>query len=118
MVQCRKLVDGKWCSAKISIEERLCTYCSNNDAETECHIFIRCTKYSDLRSDRFNVAKDLIINFDDLYSECRFIAILESDETILVQHLANCIYHICKRKIEHVNPGHVNLNDSNICSNT
>ncbi len=115
---CRKLADGKWCSAKIPIEERLCTYCSNNDVETECHVLIKYTKYSDLRSDLLNVAKDLIINFDVLDSECKFITILESNETSLVQQLAKCIYHIFKRRIEHVNAGHVNLDDSKICSNT
>ncbi len=73
---------------------RKTTYCSNNDVETECYVLITCTKYSDLRSDLFNVAKDLIINFDDLSSECKFITILESDETSLVQQLAKCIYHI------------------------
>ncbi len=72
----------------------LCTYFSNNDVETECHLFITCTKYSDLRSDLFNFAKDLIINFDDLDSECNFITILESDETSRVQQLAKCIYTI------------------------
>ncbi len=71
-------------------------------------------KYSDLRSDLFNVAKDLFINFDDLDSECRFITILESDETSLVQQLAKCIYHIFKRRIEHVNDGHVNLAGSSL----
>ncbi len=105
----RKLADGKWRSAKIPIEERLCTYCSNNDVETEYHILITCTKYSDLRSDLFNVAKDLIINFDELDSECKFITILESDETSLVQQLTKCIHHILKRRIEHVNARHVKV---------
>ncbi len=92
--------------------------CSNNDVETECQVLITCTKYSDLRSDPFIVANDLIINFDDLDSECKFITIIESDETSLVQQLAKCIYHITKRSIQHVNADHVNLDDNNICSNT
>ncbi len=56
-----KLADGKWSSAKIPIEERLCTYCSNNDVKTKRHVLITCTQYSVLMSDMFNVAKDLII---------------------------------------------------------
>ncbi len=83
-----------------------------------CGYHLTSTKYSDLRSDLFNVAKDLIINFDNLDSECKFITILKSDEIHLVQELAKCIYYIFKRRIEHVNAGHVNLDDSNICSNT
>ncbi len=59
-----------------------------------------------------------IINFEDFDSECNFITILESDQTNLVQQLAKCIFHIFKRKMEHVNAGHVNLDDSKICSNT
>ncbi len=38
-------------------------------------------QYSDPRSDLFYVAKNLIINFEYLDSECKFITILESDET-------------------------------------
>ncbi len=90
----------------------LCTYCSNNDVETEWHILITCTEYSNLGSDLFNVAKDLIINFDVLDSECKFITIIESGETSLVEQLAKCIYHISKRIIGHVNAGHVNLDDN------
>ncbi len=61
---CTRLVDDGWCNVKIPIE-RFRIYCSNNDVEGKCHIFMTCTIYSDLRSGR-DVAQNLIyIKFDD-----------------------------------------------------
>ncbi len=59
-----------------------------------------CNIYSDLRSNLFHVAKPLITNFDNLDVNSRFIAILESQESSLVQQLAKCIFLIFKRRTE------------------
>ena len=52
----RKLVNGKWHSCVIPIEERLCLFCQNEDVETELHVLMSCSMYLDLRLDLFNTA--------------------------------------------------------------
>ncbi len=71
-----------------------------------------CNRYSDLRSNLFHVAKPLIANFDNLDVNSRFIAILGSQEPILVQ-LATCIYLIFKRRTETLDTStcHSNVHD-------
>ena len=105
----RKLVNGKWRSYKTPIEERLCIFCPNNDVETEFHVLMTCTRYSDLRLDLFDTAKTFIANFDNLNADNKFIAMLQCDETSLTHQIAKCIYQIFKRRVDHVNTGHESI---------
>ena len=105
----RKLVNGKWRSYKTPIGERPIIFCPNNDVETESHVLMTCTRNSDLRLDLFDTAKTFIANFDNLYAENKFIAMLQCDETSLTHQLAECIYQIFKRRVAHVNTSHESI---------
>ncbi len=67
-------------------------------------------RYSDLRSNVFHVAKPLIVSFDKGDVSSRFIAILESQESSLVQLLAKGIYLIFKRGTETLATSTCNFN--------
>ncbi len=82
--------------------------------ESESHVLVLCNRYSDLRSKLFHVAKPLIVNFDNLDVNVRFIAILESQVPSLIHQLAKCIYLIFKRRSEtlHTSTCNYNVHDS------
>jgi hypothetical protein len=114
----RQMINGKWRNKKIPPEERLCSFCQNEEVESEQHVLMSCTKYTDLRTDPFHTANGNIVNFENLDQESQFIAILQS-ETSLLKILAKCTYLIFKRRSghEHLISGHnvvnngVSLND-------
>ena len=109
----RKLVNGKWKNCKVPIEERLCIFCPDNSVESEIHVIISCSKYSDIRSDLFKTAKNYIVDFESLDNVNKFIAIMQTDETSLIHNLAKCTYLIFKCRTEHLNDV-----DSNVDSST
>ncbi len=79
---------GKWHNHKNPVEERLCIFCPNGHVESESHILMLCNRYSDLKSNLFDVVKPVIANFVNLDVNSRFIAILESQDPRLLQQLA------------------------------
>jgi hypothetical protein len=99
----RKLENGKWRNSKIPVEERLCVFCPNQEIESESHVLMTCNNYSDIRSSLLINARMLIHNFDRLDQESKFIAILQSQESSLTQHLAKCIYEIFTKRSENIN---------------
>ena len=75
-----------------------CIFCSDNSVESEIHVITSCSKYSDIRSDLFKIAKNYIVDFESLDNVNKFIAIMQTDETSLIHNLAKCTYLIFKRR--------------------
>jgi hypothetical protein len=114
----RILVNGRWRSIVIPVEERFCLFCSNNDVESEHHVLMSCNKYLNLRLELFNHARQYIENFDTLDKATRFVSILQITDSSLQQQLGKYIYLIFKRRSEHenVNAGHnINIPSINNC---
>lgn len=52
-----KIETGRYGKQMIPVENRLCLFCDDNKIETEEHMFLKCTFYSDLRSEFFTQLK-------------------------------------------------------------
>jgi exonuclease III len=102
---------GRW--SRKPIEERLCIFCNVSAIETEQHVLLSCSKYSEFRGILLNTAKDYIEDFENSSTDDQFIAILQSKEINLVQVLAKCIHSIFKTRID-VTKDVVNVNNSSI----
>ncbi len=93
-----------------SVERGFELFCPSGHVESEFHVLMLCNRYLDLRSNHFHVAKPLIVNFDNLDVNSKFIAILESQEPSLIQQFSKCIYLIFKMKTETLDTSTCNSN--------
>ena len=40
---------GRWCRPVKPLDQRICTYCNQNEIENEVHFFIECDIYDDFK---------------------------------------------------------------------
>ena len=111
----RKINNGKWVKYKTPIEQRLCIFCNDKVVESESHVLMSCSKYSDIRIELLVSASEIIPDFNNFDINAKFIALLQSDQPRLLQKLAQSVYRIFKRRIDILNDSKcndsVNVND-------
>ena len=97
----RKLVNGKWVSAKVPEHERICLHCDENQVENELHVMMQCPLYSDTRNHLFTIARQTFPEFDNIDPKSKFKLLLTSKEQTIVQETAKFTSSMFTKRTEH-----------------
>jgi hypothetical protein len=71
---------GRYSRPQVHLNDRLCKLCDNSVVDDEQHFMMNCPLYSDIRFELIQNSKRLIVNFDCLSMEQKFISILKCNE--------------------------------------
>jgi hypothetical protein len=71
---------GRYSRPQVHLNDRLCKLCDNSVVEDEQHFMMNCPLYSDIWFELIQNVKPLIVNFDCLSMEQKFISKLKCNE--------------------------------------
>jgi len=78
---------GRYGKQRIQANQRLCIFCNKNEIETEEHMLLKCSLYSKLRLDFFNVLADKI-KINNLDTRTLTLTLLSSKNQAIIYYVS------------------------------
>ena len=90
--------EGGYGKEKVSIENRLCTFCNNSEIETEKHMLFKCTHYAEIRSEflgRLTTVKDINTENENENEFLHFLMTIHNHKLIRLvsKFILRCFQH-------------------------
>jgi hypothetical protein len=89
---------GRYTAPKTPAELRMCKQCNEQLVEDEQHFVTTCKRHALLRTDLYNVARSNISGFVSLSAHDKLIALLTSEDGVVIFALAKFTYHAFKQR--------------------
>lgn len=83
---------------QLDLAERLCPLCDLNEIESEEHVLIRCSAYTTMRNDLFNVINNICHDFNNFCDTDKLCFILSNPDTCKISAKA-CYDILCHRRL-------------------
>ena len=74
------------------VEDRTCSLCNSQSLEDEIHFSIHCSAYDFIRFNLFQLATNLNLNFQPLFSTDKFIFLMCNKKKSIFQRTSNLTY--------------------------
>ena len=82
----------------LAVKERICNLCNQNLVEDECHMFSKCSAFSDLRLNIFQKLSSICQNFISLNDEDKFVWAMSNPEPDICKLVAKFIHECFLRR--------------------